>query len=51
MRAADRSTAVGPCRSVPCTGEMPSDTGMKACRPSGVAPTFDPKYTWQVVDR
>jgi hypothetical protein len=36
-------TAVVPRRSVPWTGEIPSDTGVEALRPSGVAPTFDPK--------
>ena len=47
--AADRSTAVGPRRSDPCTGEIPSDRGLPAFLPSGVAPVTDPKYTWQVV--
>ncbi len=47
--AADRATAVGPWRSAPCTGEMPSETGSVARRPSGVAPVTVPKYTWQVV--
>ena len=43
MRAADLMTAVGPRRSAPCTGEMPSDTGTHAWRPSGVAPHTEPK--------
>ena len=49
--AADLMTAVGPRRSAPCTGEMPSESGSQALRPSGVAPVTEPKYTWQVVDR
>ena len=43
IRAADWMTAVGPFRSAPCAGEMPSDTGTQACRPSGVAPHTEPK--------
>ena len=40
---AERSTAVGPLRSAPWTGEMPSDRGWPAWRPSGVAPVTEPK--------
>ena len=41
--AADLKTAVGPARSAPCTGEMPSDSGRPALRPSGMAPVTEPK--------
>ena len=41
--AADLKTAVGPSRSAPWTGEMPSDTGSPALRPSGMAPVTEPK--------
>ncbi len=47
--AADANTAVGPRLSAPCTGEIPSERGMPARRPSGVAPHTEPKYTWHVV--
>ena len=41
--ATDLSTAVGPLRSAPWTGEMPSESGVPAWRPSGVAPVTEPK--------
>ena len=41
--AAERITAVGPWMSAPCTGEMPSDRGTPALRPSGSAPMTEPK--------
>ena len=41
--AAERTTAVGPWRSAPCTGEMPSERGSPARRPSGRAPVTEPK--------
>ena len=41
--AAERTTAVGPRRSAPCTGEMPSESGSPARRPSAVAPVTEPK--------
>ena len=41
--AAERTTAVGPLRSAPCTGEIPSESGFPARRPSGVAPVIAPK--------
>ena len=49
LRAAEFSTAVGPLRSAPCTGETPSESGVLALRPSGVAPMTEPKYTCNVV--
>ena len=41
--ASDWITAVGPLRSAPCAGEVPSDSGMPPRRPSGVAPSIFPK--------
>jgi len=41
--AADLITAVGPKRSAPCTGEIPSETGAPAFLPSRVAPATEPK--------
>ena len=42
-------TAVGPRRSAPCTGLMPSDTdGPRGGRRAWPRQT-SPKYTWQVV--
>ena len=34
-----RQTAVGPCRSAPWAGDVPSEIGSPALRPSGEAPT------------
>ena len=48
-RAIERTTAVGPFLSIPCTGEMPSDSGVPAKLPSGVAPVKEPNQTWVVV--
>jgi len=40
---ADFITEVGPLTSIPCTGEIPSDKGVNAFLPSGVAPVTFPK--------
>ena len=41
--AADLTTAVGPCESMPWLGEMPSETGSFAFLPLGSAPVTWPK--------
>jgi quercetin dioxygenase-like cupin family protein len=41
--ASDLITAVGPLRSAPWEGEVPSDSGRPARRPLGVAPSILPK--------
>ena len=39
----EQTAAVGPFRSRPPTGEAPSENGVAAGRPSGVAPVSSPK--------
>jgi len=41
----DLNAAVGPSKSVPEEGELPSATGVNAFRPSGVAGTTAPLGT------